>query len=800
MDTIRNDIFHAIRMFLRRPAFTIVALLTISLGIGINTAIFSIVNGVLLRPLPFPDQEKLTAVFTVLRGGDLDIFSPANFLDVQSQNTTFDSMAALTMGPFDISTVGEPQALPGAQVTADFFRVLGVQPELGRTFSANDDIPGNDRVVVISNSLWKERFGGRLNVMGQQITVNGAPHSVIGVLPAGSEYPENARIWSPIAFTEDEKGRGNVFLDAIGRLKPDVSLETARQELNAIAKRLENEYPQMNRGVGMTAMPLLDAMVGDVRRTLLVLACAVGFVLLIACGNLANLLVASASTRVREFAVRSALGASRKRLLRQLLTESLMLSVSGGLLGAAFAFWSLPAMRALSPAQLPRIAEIAMDWRVLFFTILVSIVTGILFGLAPAFGFSRPDLQSSLKDGTRTASAPQSRRLGNVLIVLEVSIVLVLLTGAGLMVRSFKKLNSVHPGFEADNLVSFQLTLPELQYPERANRVTFSTQLFERLRAIPGTESVAIASTLPFSGQPEVNDVVFSIEGLPQPSAGEYPVADLTRVTPEYFKTMNIPLIKGRTFDINDREDSPKVMIVSATLAKAFFPDQNPIGRKVLLGRRSPIAFEIVGVAGDVKHISLNAAIRPELYLAYSQLPTPLFSVVVKTSDPTKLLANAKTQVWSVNPNLPLRFLSSVDKHVARSTAPARASMLMISVFAGMALLLAIVGLYGLIAYSVSQRTREMGIRVALGAQQQSIVRLVLQKGMFLTLIGTGIGVIGSLAVTRFLSALLFQVSPTDAGVFVTVSLILIGTAGIACYIPARRASRIDPIRALRYE
>ncbi len=800
---IKKDLRHAIRLFLNRPAFTFIALLTIALGIGINTAIFSVVNGVLLRPLPFPNSDRLASIFTLLRGTEPDIFSPANFLDVQAQNTSFEAVSVFTTLAYDLSTAGtEPQALPAAAVSADFFRVIGVQPLMGRFFTQQDDIPGNHRVVVLSYPLWKDKFNGDPGIIGRTITVNAAPNTVIGILPEGAEYPENIRIWAPIAFSEEQKtSRGSIYLEMIGRLKASVSLETAKKELETIARRLEHDFPLTNRGMSMTAIPLMEALVGNVRMALLVLAGAVGFVLLIACANLANLLVASASTRLREFAVRSALGASRARLMRQLLTESLVLSVTGGLLGALFAFWSLPAMRSLSPTQMPRIQEITMDWRVLFFTLLISILTGLLFGMAPVFNFSRPELQDALKEGTRTLGfGPQSRRLGNALIIAEVGAVLVLLTGAGLMVRSFTELRSVNPGFQPKNLVSFQLTLPEASYEERENRRAFATQLLDRTSAIPGTESVSIVSPSPFAGDPEVSDVGYRIHGRPEPGPGEYPIADITRASSDYFQTMGIPLIRGRAFTAQDQGDSLKVMIISEALAKLSFPGQDPIGQKIILGRRSPLTFEIIGVVGDIKHISLNAAIRPELYIPYFQLPSPNFAVITKTQNTERFVSNVKAQIWSIDRNLPLRFIAPVEDLIGRSMAPTRASMFLISGFAALALLLAVIGLYGLIAYSVSQRTREIGIRVALGARRVNILGLILRKGMLLTIIGTVIGIFASLTLTRFLTTLLFQVSPTDPVVFIWVSFLLLVTAFFACYIPARRASRVDPIVALRYE
>jgi putative ABC transport system permease protein len=801
MDVIKKDLRYAIRLFLNRPGFTLIALLTIALGIGINTAIFSVVNGVLLRPLPFPHSERLAEVFTVIRN-DLDIFSPSNFLDVQAQNKNFESVAVFSTASFDLATGSEPEAIPGARVSADFFRVLGSVPLLGRTFSAADDIPGSDRVVVISHSLWKDKFHSDSGIIGRTILVNSVSCSVIGVLRPEMEFPENTRIWTPIAFNEEEKTyRGSIYLEMIGRLKPNVPLETAKKELQTIAARLEKDFPLTNRGVGMTAMPLIDSLVGDVRTSLIVLAAAVGFVLLIACANLANLLIANTSTRIREFAVRSALGASQSTLLRQLLTESLLLSLSGGMIGTLFAFWALPTLRALSPAQLPRIAQITIDWRVLFFTLFVSIITGILFGLAPSFGFSRMQLQDSLKEGTRSVGAtPYTKRLGNALIICEVGLVLVLLTGAGLMVRSFLQLRSVHPGFNPNNVVSFQLTLPEANYEEKSTRVNFADALLTRLKAIPGTKSVAFASPAPFTGDVIVQDVGFRIYGRPEPNPGEYPTADFTRITPEYFRAMQIPLMKGRPFTEQDREQAPKVMVISADLAKKHFANQNPIGQKIILGRRTPIIFEIVGVVGDVKHLRLNNEVRPEIYLSFYQMPGFGFSVITSTSAPDQYISNLKSQIFSIDRRLPVRFVARLEDLIGRSMAPARASMVLIGVFAGLALLLAVIGLYGLIAYSVSQRTREIGIRVALGAKRINILGLILQKGMVLTIIGALIGIFASFVLTRFLSSLLFQVSPTDPIVFVWVCMILLATAFLACYIPARRASRVDPIVALRYE
>jgi putative ABC transport system permease protein len=806
MELIKRDVVYAFRTLARRPGFAAVALLTIALGIGINTAIFSIINAVLLRPLPFRDPDRIVSLFTVLKeqGGERDIFSPPNFLDLQARTRSLDSASALLEFGFDLTNPqSEPEAIPAARVSSEFFRVLGVKPFLGRTFSKDEDRPGNERVVVLSYRFWREHFGSNPGIVGHTISLNEKPYTVLGVMPAQFQLPQTAKLWAPIAFSDEQKTyRGNTTIEAIGRLKPDISLDQAKADLHTVASALEKEYPQYNRAKDITAIPLHEFLVGDTRPVLLMLGAAVGFVLLIACGNLANLLIANASTRTREFAVRTALGASRSRLLRQLMTESLTLSLIGGVIGTLLSLWVLPTLKSMAPAQLPRIAEIGLDWRVLLFTFGISVLTGLLFGLAPALGFSRTNLQQDLKDGQRgTGAGMPKRRFGNAMIVAEVSLVLVLLTGAGLMIRSFLKLTSVNPGFKTDNVQTFELNLPPARYEETEKRLFFIQALTSRIQSLPGVRSVDIVAPAPFTAETTVIDVSYRVKGVPV-ATGQYDDAFFTRVTANYFKDMQIPLLAGRPFSANDSANAPQVCIVSESFARKHWPRQNAVGRQILIGQSSPLTLDVIGVVKDVKHLTLNNQIQPEIYMHFMQRPSINFlSVLVQTEgNSSPLTAAIKKQVWTIDKNLPVRYRFKMEDLINRSIAPSRISTFLISAFAAVALLLAVIGLYGLIAYSVTVRTKEIGIRVALGAKRNDILKLIVRNGMLLAAVGLMIGLVASFLLSRFISSLLFEVRPNDPLVYVWVSGVLLVTALIACYLPARRAAKLDAISALRYQ
>jgi len=804
METFLQDVTYSLRTLRKHPGFAAVAILTLALGIGVNSVIFSLVNGILLRPLPFPESEKIVSVFTVQKDqAEQDIFSPANFLDLKSGARQFDAVAAYNYFGFDLVGKGEPEALTVIKASTGFFDVLGVNPFLGRAFSAEEDLPGNDRVVLLNYSLWQRLFAGDPQVIGKTILLDGLPYRILGVMPQHFQFPEEVDVWAPLALDDQQRSlRGANFLQVIARLKPEVHFDQAQSEMDGLSQRLEKEYPQYNTGIQIRVASLEEAIVGESRPMLLVLAAAVAFVLLIACANLANLLLANASSRKREFAVRVAMGASKSRMVRQLLTESLVLSLLGGTLGLLLAIWALPLLLKALPENTPRVHEIQLDAIVILFTTGVSLLTGILFGLLPAFSSSRPDLHDTLKEGSGASGISlRGRRFADLLVVGEVALVLVLLIGAGLMIRSLGKLHSVDPGFQPDRLLSLQLFLPGSRYEEPAARRAFCSSVLDRLSAMTEIESAALASSPPFGIIAHGITLGFRIEGQPQLPAVQEPVAYYTRITPAYFETMRIPLTRGRSFAQTDHESAPPVAIVNETMARRFWPGQNPVGQRLIIGTREPVTMEIVGVAGNVKHTHLRNAFRAEIYVPYFQRPSADITFVARTKgDPTQIMGAFKNQLWAVDKDLPAQYLTTMNQLLNGSMSDSRSNAILLAVFASLALLIALVGLYGVIAHSISRRTREMGVRITLGARRGDILRLVLGQGAGLTLIGILVGVLGAIALTRFLSFLLFEVTTTDPLVFVTVPILLLSVALIAAYIPARRAMQVDPTTALRYE
>ncbi|HEX8144504.1 MAG TPA: ABC transporter permease [Pyrinomonadaceae bacterium] len=805
MESLFKDLRYAVRMLIRKPGFTAVAVITLALGIGANTAIFSVVNGVLLRPLPFQDPERIATFWqsNPRSGVQREDVSPANFLDWRERSRSCTEMAAAL--PFGYSLTGgeEPEAFRAWQVTTGFFEILGVNALYGRTFLREEFQPGNDRVVVIGHGLWQRRFGADPKLVGQKLLLNGLPHTVVGVMPPGFEFGPEREIWSPWVVVEsDRQIRGSAYIKVIGRLKPGVTIEQAQQEMKQIASALAEEYPQTNGEVGATAVSLPEQLVGHVRPALLMLLCAVGLMLLIACANVANLLLARASTRRREFAIRAALGARRSRLIMQLLTESLLLAGLGGMGGILLASWGVDAIIALSPGNLPRINQVGIDSHVLLFALGVSALTALIFGLAPALQFSRTDLQEFLKEGGRTATAGFARqRLRNLLVVSEVALALMLLVGAGLLVRSFVRLLQVDPGFTTDKALALEVHVwGRARTAEQ--RAAFFEQSLERIAALPGVEAAGAVSALPFHTNPIDIKSEFSIEGRAAAAPGQEPIAYATVATFDYFRTMGIPLLRGRLFTRFDNKDAAPVVVIGETMAHRFWPGEDPVGKKITLRFLSQqTTREIVGVIGDVRHTGLDSDPRPELFLPHLQEPYGSMTYVVRTSvDPLTLLPAVKKEIWTVNKSQPFSSIATMEQLISRSLAERRFSLLFLTTFASIALALAGVGIYGLISFNTTQRTHEIGVRMALGAGRLDIFKLVVGQGMALTLLGVVVGLAAAFALTRYLSSLLYGVSATDPLTFVVVSALLTLVALAACYIPARRATKVDPMVALRYE
>ena len=801
MDTLLRDIRYGVRGLIKRPAFTLIAVMTLALGIGANTAIFSVVNTVLLRPLPYRDAPRIVTIWQnnakagVLRN---DV-APANFLDWQAQSRSFESMAGIEPFGFSMIGNGEPERFGTWLVTAGFFETLGTNPFWGRTFTSQDYQPGNERVVVISHGLWQRRFGGDRNLVGQKLTLNGQPYTVVGVMPPEFQFPADREVWAPRVLREsDRQIRGATYWNVIARLKPDVTLNQAQEEMNAIAGRLAGEYPDTNGGMGATIVSLPEQLTGHVRSALWILLGAVGFVLLIACGNVANLLLVRGAERNREFAIRSALGAARVRLIRQLLTESVLLALLGGIGGVVLASWGVRLILSLNSAKIPRIEYVHIDFRVLLFAIGLSLLTAILFGLIPATQFSRTDLQSTLKEGGRGAVTGSTRHwMRNSLVVAEVAVALVLLTGAGLLVRSFVLVTRVDPGFDKERVVALQVFLSRNQKAEQIN--AFFDQSLEKIMTVPGVQSAAVVASPPFINLEQ--DFPFTIQGQPIPPKGREPSAFYTEVSPDYLKTLTVPLRHGRFFTKFDKPDSAQVMVINQAMARRYFPNEDPLGKKLTVMFDPPETREIIGVIGDVLHSGLDTSARPEMFVPYLQSPTSQMTFVVKTTpDAAAMLPAVKTAIREVNRNQTFSQAATMEQLVNDSLKQRRFNLFLLVSFAVLALVLAGIGVYGSINYSTRQRTHEIGLRMALGAQSGDVLRLIVGHGLGLSLTGIAIGLTASFALTRLMKGLLFGVSATDPVTFVAISLLLALIGLLASWIPARRATKVDPMVALRYE
>lgn len=814
MNTLWQDLRFSARMLWKSRAFTLIAIVALALGIGANTAIFSVVNAVLLRPLPFPESERLMMVWErrPRQNRDSNPVAPADFIDWQNQNQVFASMAAYSGSAFNLTETGaEPEQIVGQMVTPGFFQTLGARAAIGRALSPEADRPGGDRAVVLSHRLWQRRFGGDARVVGRTVTLNDQSFTVVGVMPPDFNYPEtDSELWAAsrravpdIALAgnpDPETLRSLHYLNVIARLKPGVTREQAHAEMETIAARLEQEHPTENNGHTARVVSLHEQLVGDVRPALLILLGAVGLVLLIACANVANLLLARATARAKEMSIRTALGASRARLVRQLLTESTMLAVAGGAVGLLLAVWGLDLLIALSPENIPRLSEINLDKWVLAFTLGVSLLTGLIFGLAPALQASSLDLNSALKEGGRgTTEAFGRRRMRSALVVFEVALTLVLLIGAGLMIRSFSRLQQVDPGFKADNVLTMELSLPQSRFNESEQQAAiFFREVVGRIGTLPGVEAVGATWILPMSGSGAGTG--FEIEGY-TPAPNERTNTAFSSISPRYFETMSIPVVRGRAFTETDTAEAQGVAIINDAFARRYFASEDPIGRRIRPRGDENDWLTIIGVVGSVRQIGLAEEPRAEMFLSYLQSPVPFMNVVIRTNaDPMNLIAAVRREVWAVNPNQPVANVSTMNELVANSVARTRFNTLLLQLFAAVALALAIVGLYGVMAYSVAQRTHEIGLRMALGAQGRDVLKMVVKQGMILVLIGIAIGLAAAFALTRLMATLLYGVSATDPVTFIGIALLLIAAAFVACYIPARRATKIDPMVALRYE
>ncbi len=814
MNTLLQDIRFGLRMLLKSPSVSIVATIALALGIGANTAIFSVVNAVLLQPLPFPDSNALMSVFETdtQRGQIRGSHSYPNFMDMRAQNTVFEHVACYHGADYILTGRGEPARLQGVVATADLFSLLGVSPILGRTFLPDEDKPSDSgRVAILSEQLFRKRFNSDPSILNQAITLDGRPFTIVGVMPASFEFPiqnEPIELWTTIAGDASGEDpvtgqRGAHFLRVIGRLKPGVTQEQAQAELTTIAARLEQQYPDTNTRRSLRVDSALTALVGDIRPALLILLGAVACVLLIACANVANLLLARATSRHKEMAIRSALGASRMRVIRQLLTESVLLSLVGGAVGLLLAVWWSDLLIALGKDDIPRAVHVRLDWRVLGFTLGVSLLTGLIFGLAPATHSSKSELVESLKDGGRgTSEGARRNRVRNLLVVSELAVAVVLLVVAGLLIQSLWRLRNVNSGLQPHNVLTFNVTLPEIKY-KSDQQSQFFIDLKSRLESTPGVQSASAIYPLPLSGDRFV--ISFEIEGRPM-APKDHPSADFFTTGVGYFRAMGIPLIKGRDFDDRDKHGSTPVVIVTETFARQFFPNEDPIGKRIKPGISSienedSTMREIVGVVGDVRNRSLDTESKPAYYVPQTQVPFSQMVGVVKTNGEPRSMISAVTKlVGGMDADVPLFGVKSMEEYMAASVAAPRFNTTDLSIFAGVALVLTIVGLYGVMSYSVVQRTNEIGIRLALGAQVSDVLKMILGQGMVVIGVGLVLGLAAAFALMRLLRSLLFGVGENDPLTFAAITLVLLFVALIACYIPARRATKVDPLVALRSE
>ena len=811
MQTLWQDIRFGARNVVKRPGFTAIVIVTLAVGIGASSAIFSVVNTVLLRPLPYARAERIVAIQELTADGKRVQVTPANFLDWRAQNTVFEQLAAILTRPTNLALADTAERIDLAMTSANFFSVFGVEPKYGRFFISADEQAGHAPIVVISHSLWQRRFAGDPSLIGKPVSLDGVSYTVVGIAPARFSYPDKTDVWVPpfrLAPALNERMdptqvRGFGMLAAVGLLRPGVGLPKAASEMETITARLRQQYPNTNNRRFNRVVSLHTHLVGETGPMLLLLFGAVGFVLLIACANVANLLLASAATRQKELAIRTTLGASRLRLMRQLLTESGMLALAGGALGFLLALWGVALMTKLLPHDFPRLGEIKLDWRVLGFTLVASLATGVLFGFAPSLQLSKTEVQDSLKEMGRGVSGSRRHyRLRNLLIVGEVALSVVLLAGAGLLFRSFMQLQSVNTGFNSQQLLTARLSPAGANYRTDPDYIAFYSQTIQRISAVPGVTAVGAINTLPLDKGPTAG---FRIEGRPPLTPDKWPGGNYRTVSTEYFRAMNIPIVQGRGFTDHDTITTPLVMIVNQALARRDFPGENAIGKRINLGNTDaqgkPVWWEIVGVAADIRSLELREDAAPEFYLSALQDSFANMFVVVRTSvEPASVAASVRQAAAEVDKSAAVSDIKTMEHIVSDAVTQPRFNLVLLGLFSGIALLLSAAGIYGVTAYSVAQRTHEFGIRMALGAQVGDVMRMIVRQGMLLISMGIAIGLAASFGLTRLLRTLLFGVSVTDPLTFVAITTLLTLVALIACYIPARRATKVDPLVALRYE
>jgi putative ABC transport system permease protein len=804
-----QDLRYGARTFLKQPGFTLIAVITLALGVGANTAIFSVANTALLRPLPYQNSDELVMVWETAPklGFPHNDVAPANFIDWRDQNRVFTQIAAFGGASLSLTGRGEPERIEGERVSASLFPLLGVTPALGRVFTEQEDRSDAQGVIVLSHSLWQRRFGGDTGIIGQSLTLSNHPYTVVGVMPAHFRFPgREQEFWVPMAFEPDEAaGRGDHYLSVVARLKPGVTRRQAQAEMDAIAARLQQQYPRTNTDQGVALVPLHEEFAGAIRKPLLILMGVAGFVLLIACANLTNLLLARATQRASELTIRAALGAGRMRLIRQLLTESVLLALSGGAVGALLAIWGVDLLETLVPENLAQARGVVVDWRVLSFSATVSLLTGVVFGLAPALQISKLNLTEALKEGGRSGAGGGSRgRLRGALVIGEIALSLVLLTGAGLMIKSFYRLTGVDPGFQPDKSLTMRMHMTGAKYGDSVKRRTFYDNMLQQVQSIPGVQSAGVITQLPLTTQGL--SFTFALEGQPPMPVSNLPIAVFRVISQDYFRAIGVPLLRGRSFTPQDSADAQAVVVINRTMAERFWPGQEALGKRFKIGSSdspNPLMM-VVGVVGDVRQSSLDQVLKPEMYVSHLQdrrfFAIPRDLVVRTTGDPLAMAAAVRAEIWKLDKELPLYQVRTMEQILSASVVGQRFNMLLLTVFAALALLLATVGIYGLMSYATAQRAREIGVRLALGARARDVLRLVMKQGLILTVSGVAIGLAGAFALTRIMTGLLFGVSATDPVTFTLIAALLTLVALVACWIPARRAAKFDPMVALRCE
>ena len=809
MDLIIKDIRYGVRSLLKQPGFTAIAIITLALGIGANTAIFSVVNAVLVSSMSYPHAEQIVYV---LEGRLSDpkfegTFSPQNFIDMRSRNHSFDYYSAVSFASFTLTGDQQPEAVNGVLASSDFGRVIGLAPAFGRWFTAEEDSPDKEHVALISDRLWKRRFGADPQFVGKSVQLNGEPYTIIGIMPPDFNFPNsNYDIWAPHALASAKYDRTHGFLQAVARLKPNVTVEQARTDLQSIEEQIKRENPSWGRGLIVKVVPLREYRFGNFDRPLMILFGAVALVLIVACVNVANLMFGRATARWKEMALRSALGASRWSLIRMLLVESAMLAAVSGGLGLLLANYGIDALTAIDPSALPGAAKITIDTHVIAFTFLISLLTIVLFGLAPALQVTKTDLIQALRENSRSATGARHLKLmRGTLVVGEICLSLVLLASAGLLLESLWRLLSVSPGFRAEQVVTCRIDLPPTRYSEDKAQADFFRRLLKEAHAIPGVETASLITSLPFSGSRSTS--TFSIDDRPSEQGNE-PSADRHQVAPGYFAAIGITVLAGRDFTDVDDMEHPGVVIINEVAAKRFWPNENPLGKRITIGMGEevklygkPVSREIVAVVGNVKHEHLQDDYQPEMYIPAWHLPAQSMMLIFRgNASPASLINSMREAVQSIDRDQPIRRPQTLQAAIARTVAPLRFVAVLLAVFAGLALTLAAIGIYGVMSYAVAQSTQEIGIRMALGAQRHDVLKLIMGHGMILTLAGIGLGLACALALTRVMSSLLFEVKPTDATTLAVVSIGQAIIAMVACYVPARRATKLDPLVALRYE